>query len=156
MNREVLAQEPEDQREVRIADVLSAMSYALDLTEGAAPGHTLRSCMIGMRVGAELGITSDDQSALFYALLLKDAGCSSNAARMSALFGSDDQIVKRQLKVVDQNDPLGFIKATVQNTAIGIHVPTLVERRLVCVGDRETDGRERVGAGPHPPCRATS
>lgn len=116
---EVLTQEPGDRREVRIADVLSAMSYALDLTEGAAPGHTLRSCVIGMRVGAELGITPDDHSALFYALLLKDAGCSSNAARMSALFGSDDRIVKSQLKVVDQNDPLGFIKATVQNTAIG-------------------------------------
>jgi hypothetical protein len=30
------------------------------------------------------------RSDLFYALLLKDAGCSANAARMAALFGADD------------------------------------------------------------------
>jgi putative nucleotidyltransferase with HDIG domain len=106
-------------REVRIADLLSAMSYALDLTEGATPGHTLRTCVIGMRAAEELRISAEERSALFYALLLKDAGCSSNAARMSALFGSDDRVVKTRLKVVDQNDPIGFVRAAVQNTAIG-------------------------------------
>ena len=42
---------------------------------------------------------------------------------MSELFGSDDRIVKTQMKVIDQNDPLGFIRATVQNTAIGRPLP---------------------------------
>lgn len=42
--------------------------------------HTMRSCAIGMRLGQELGLSSDSLSALFYALLLKDAGCSTNQA----------------------------------------------------------------------------
>src|SRR5262245_56507187 len=86
---------------VSLSAVLSAMSYALDLTEGQPLGHAARSCLIGMRIAEELGLPADDRSDLFYALLLKDAGCSSNAARVFQLFGGDDQPVKRGLWMRD-------------------------------------------------------
>ena len=89
------------QGQVRTSDLLGALTYALDLTEGQPPGHVLRSCLIGMRLGEQLGLDTDDLGALFWALLLKDAGCSSNAARIHALLGADDQQVKRVLKTVD-------------------------------------------------------
>ena len=73
------------------------MSYALDLTEGQPLGHAARSCLIGMRIAEQLQLPADDRSDLFYALLMKDAGCSSNAARVSQLFGGDDQEAKRGL-----------------------------------------------------------
>jgi HD-GYP domain-containing protein (c-di-GMP phosphodiesterase class II) len=57
-----------------------------------------------MRLGQEAGLDQETLAALYYALLLKDAGCSSNAARMAALFGSDDQTVKPRMKVVDWDD----------------------------------------------------
>ena len=47
--------------------------------------------MIGMRLAEEIGLPAAERSDLFYALLLKDAGCSANAERMAALFGADDQ-----------------------------------------------------------------
>jgi HD-GYP domain-containing protein (c-di-GMP phosphodiesterase class II) len=37
-----------------------------------------------MRIADRLGLDEERRSALFYALLLKDAGCSSNASKMSA------------------------------------------------------------------------
>ena len=80
---------------VQLSSILAGLSYALDLTEGHPRGHASRSCLIGMRVGRELGLSADDQSHLFYALLLKDAGCSSNSARVFQLFGGDDQQAKR-------------------------------------------------------------
>lgn len=86
---------------VSLSEVLAALSHALDLTEGQPMGHTIRSCLIGMRLAEELGLPADDRSALYYALLLKDAGCSSNAARMTALFGSDDRMVKERMKFAD-------------------------------------------------------
>src|ERR1041384_1355829 len=79
-----------DLQGLRLSDVLSALSYALDITEGQLEGHSVRSCLIGMRIGEALGLGAEERSALFYALLLKDAGCSSNAARLCELFGSDD------------------------------------------------------------------
>jgi putative nucleotidyltransferase with HDIG domain len=87
--------------EVRTSDVLAALTYALDLTEGQPPGHVLRSCLIGMRLGERLGLGVEERAALFWALLLKDAGCSSNASRIHALLEADDQHVKRALKTVD-------------------------------------------------------
>ena len=82
---------------VKLSTVLSAMSYALDLTGGQPLGHAARSCLIGMRIAQELRLPAGDRSDLFYALLMKDAGCSSNAARVHQLFGGNDQAAKRGL-----------------------------------------------------------
>ncbi len=96
---------PETRREeaegFRFSEVLSALSIVLDLVEGQPEGHAVRSCLIGMRVADRLRLDADTRSALFYALLLKDAGCSSNASKMSALFEADDMEVKRKVKTVD-------------------------------------------------------
>ena len=88
-------------RELRLSEVLGALSYALDITEGQPLGHSVRTCLIGMRLAEELGLPDEERSALFYALLLKDLGCSSNAAKVTALFGTDDIAAKRALKLVD-------------------------------------------------------
>ena len=59
--------------QVALSEVLGALSYALDITEGEPPGHAVRTTAIGMRLGEQLGLGEEDRSALFYALLLKDA-----------------------------------------------------------------------------------
>src|SRR5690606_6515621 len=74
-----------------LAELLASLSYALDLTEGQPLGHTVRSAHIGLRLADELGLDAAQRNALYYTLLLKDSGCSSNAARMAALFGGDDR-----------------------------------------------------------------
>ena len=86
---------------VRLSEVIAAMSTALDLTEGQPAGHAARSCILGMRLAEELGLDHAERSSLYYGLLLKDLGCSSNAAKISYLFGADDRTVKRDVKVVD-------------------------------------------------------
>src|SRR5512141_3014149 len=91
-------------RDIRLSEVLAALSRALDLTEGQALGHSVRTCMIGMRLANEMGLDEETRTALYYGLLLKDAGCSSNAARMSAMFGTDDRVVKPAMKLVDWHD----------------------------------------------------
>jgi HD-GYP domain-containing protein (c-di-GMP phosphodiesterase class II) len=89
------------QGEVALSDVIGALSYALDLTEGEPPGHAVRTCLIGMRLAGEIGLAAEERADLFYALLLKDAGCSANSARMAALFAADDREAKRTSKRVD-------------------------------------------------------
>lgn len=84
-----------------LAHTLAALSYALDLTEGHPRGHTARSCLIGMRLAQAIGLPAAEQSDLFYALLLKDAGCSSNATRVHQLFGGTDQHAKRAVWLRD-------------------------------------------------------
>lgn len=99
--------------EIALSGVISALSHALDIAEGASPGHAIRSCVIGMRLGEELELSSDARSDLFYALLLKDAGCSANANRMAGLFAADDHTAKATPKLVDWSDRrAAFFRAT--------------------------------------------
>ena len=56
---------------LRLSEVVSALSYALDITEGQPEGHAVRSCMIGMRLAREIYLLPKQRSSLFYALLLE-------------------------------------------------------------------------------------
>jgi HD-GYP domain-containing protein (c-di-GMP phosphodiesterase class II) len=86
---------------VRLSDVFSALSFALDLTEGQPMGHALRTCLISLELGQRLGLTLGQQRDLYYASLLKDVGCSSNAAQVFSLFGGDDRLTKGARMRVD-------------------------------------------------------
>ena len=83
-----------------LPELVGAFSYALDITEGQPPGHSVRCCWIGSHVGAALGLGDDERRDLHYTLLLKDLGCSSNAARICELYQADDLAFKRGYKTV--------------------------------------------------------
>ena len=93
-----------------------------------------------MRIAAETGLPAEQRSALFYALLLKDAGCSSSSARMAMLFGTDDIELKRLGKVVDWQRPSEALRFTAANVARG--EPRLV-RAAVLAGGTATQERGR-------------
>jgi putative nucleotidyltransferase with HDIG domain len=86
---------------VRLSEVVGAMSFALDITEGQPMGHASRTALIAMRIATSLGLPDEQRSALYYAAMLKDLGCSSNAARLSTLFGADDQLLKHAFKLTN-------------------------------------------------------
>jgi HD-GYP domain-containing protein (c-di-GMP phosphodiesterase class II) len=86
---------------IRVSEIISALSYALDLTEGRPMGHSVQSCMIGMRIAAEIGLSVAEQSDLYYALLLKDAGCSSNSSKLFHILSADEIRAKRDVKLTD-------------------------------------------------------
>jgi putative nucleotidyltransferase with HDIG domain len=90
---------------ILLADVISAMTFALDMTEGAVPGHALRTCLLGMRIADALGIAGKERVSLYYALLLKDIGCSSNATRVSQIMGGDDIAIKATTRREDWRKP---------------------------------------------------
>ena len=110
---------------LRLSDVLSALSYALDLTSGQPPGHASRSCLIGMRLASELQFDAENRSALFYGLLLKDLGCSTNASKMTHLFGGDDSAMKMASKTVDWTRFLPRMSFVAKNVAPG---GTMIEK----------------------------
>ena len=86
---------------IRLSEIVSGLSVALDITQGNAQGHSMRTALVGMRLAEELRLPAEDCSALFYAMLLKDLGCSSNAAKIAYLFGADDRSVKRSARLID-------------------------------------------------------
>lgn len=87
-----------DGSEILLSELLGAMSLALDLTEGQPAGHCVRCCWIGIHIGKKIGLTNKQISDLYYTLLLKDLGCSSNAARICELYVTDDIQFKADFK----------------------------------------------------------
>src|SRR5919198_4455833 len=122
---------------VPLSEVIGALSYALDLTEGEPPGHAQRSCLIGMRLAAELGFDAAARSDLFYALLLKDAGCTANAARMAALFGADDHVAKHSGKRVDWASPWEAFTWSFRTVAPGMGPRAKIDRLLAIKSEGE-------------------
>jgi HD-GYP domain-containing protein (c-di-GMP phosphodiesterase class II) len=130
--------------QVALSEVLGALSYALDLTEGEPPGHAVRTTAIGMRLAEHIGLADEERSALFYALLLKDAGCSSNAARLSSLFAADDHAAKRAMKVTDWSRG-GSLARYAWRTAAPGSGPLAKARVLRRVSGEEEVTRELIG-----------
>ena len=90
---------------IRLAELIGALSHALDLTEGQPQGHCIRACWIGMQIAKAINFSSEERSDLYYTLLLKDLGCSSNAARICQLYLTNDQSFKSDFKLIDGSLP---------------------------------------------------
>lgn len=88
-------------RSMKMAELIGALSHALDMTEGQPPGHCVRACWIALQIGKEYGLEDKALWELFYCVLLKDLGCSSNAARICELYATDDLNFKRDFKTVN-------------------------------------------------------
>ena len=90
---------------LQLSELIGSLSHALDITEGQPRGHCVRACWIGMNIGLEIGLADAELRDLYYTLLLKDLGCSSNAARICELYMTDDLSFKRDFKVVGDSLP---------------------------------------------------
>lgn len=125
------------QNELRLAELIGALSYALDITEGQPEGHCVRCCLIGMRLGRALGLGERELADLYYTLLLKDLGCSSNAARICELYLTDDLGFKRDVKQLDDANFLETAQFALEHTALGTG---LWQRFKVLLGSLRTKG----------------
>ncbi|MGK5027239.1 HD-GYP domain-containing protein [Janthinobacterium sp. RB2R34] len=90
---------------IKLSELIAALSQALDITEGQPEGHCIRCCWIGMHLGRATGMNEEDLWNLYYTLLLKDLGCSSNAARICELYMTDDLAFKQGYKTVGDSLP---------------------------------------------------
>ncbi|ATW04415.1 HD domain-containing protein [Sphingorhabdus sp. YGSMI21] len=112
----------------RLSEILGAFSYALDLTEGQPAGHSIRCCWVGTQIAMALGLKGDSLRDVYYAVLLKDLGCSSNAARVSELFVGDDRKLKQGFKLVGSRpEDLGEYLAV----AVGVDAAADVRERAL-------------------------
>ncbi len=156
-----VADRSDTEMELRLSEVLAGLSHALDITEGQPRGHTERSCVIGMRLVGALGLDDATRSSAFYALLLKDAGCSSNASKVAALFGADDAVVKSTRRLTDtasRSQAVGHMLRTVapgqspltkaQHVAAVLRFGSAGARSLVAMRcERGADVARAIGLG---------
>ena len=120
---------------IALAELVGAFSYALDMTEGQPAGHCVRACWIGSQVGRALGLSARDRDDLYYTLLLKDLGCSSNAARICELYQADDLAFKAGYKTVGTG-----LAATIHFIAAKTATAAPLHRRAAVIGNIFVNG----------------
>jgi putative nucleotidyltransferase with HDIG domain len=125
--------------DVRLSEVLAALSHALDITEGQPRGHAERTCLISMRIARQIGLDAVAAGALFHAALLKDAGCSSNAAKVAHLYGTDDADAKRDRKVTNHLNAAESLRHLYRSTAPG-RGPVAKARHLKLLVEHGSEG----------------
>jgi HD-GYP domain-containing protein (c-di-GMP phosphodiesterase class II) len=75
---------------VRLAEPVAALSLATDLGMGQPLEQALRTCLLAVSAGTELGLDGATRSDIYYLALLRFIGCTSDAHEQAALVGGDE------------------------------------------------------------------
>ena len=75
--------------DVRLAELVAALSLGIDLGFGQPMEHVLRQCLIALRLAESLGLDEDTRVAVYYTALLVNVGCHSDAHEQAKWFGDD-------------------------------------------------------------------
>jgi hypothetical protein len=84
---------------VRLAELLVGLSLATDLGFGQPAEHMVRSARIGIRLGARLGLESDELATVYDVGLLTYVGCPVYGNEAATLFGDDIDFRSRAVEV---------------------------------------------------------
>lgn len=83
------AAEDLDRSGLRLAELVGAMSLAVDLGLGQPTEHVLRAALIGLRLAERLGLGEDERAAVYYAELIAWVGCHADSYEQARWFGDD-------------------------------------------------------------------
>lgn len=76
-------------QQMRLAELVAALSLGIDLGFGQPMEHVLRQCMIALRLAERVGLDDDERSVVYYTALLVNVGCHSDAHEQAKWFGDD-------------------------------------------------------------------
>jgi HD-GYP domain-containing protein (c-di-GMP phosphodiesterase class II) len=75
--------------QIRLSELVAALSLGIDLGFGQPMEHVLRQCLIGLRVAERIGLDEHERATVYYTALLINVGCHSDAHEQARMFGDD-------------------------------------------------------------------
>jgi HD-GYP domain-containing protein (c-di-GMP phosphodiesterase class II) len=78
-----------DRAQVRLAELVAALSLGIDLGFGQPMEHVLRQCLIALRLAERVGADEESRAVVYYAALLVNVGCHTDAHEQAKWFGDD-------------------------------------------------------------------
>ena len=103
---------------LRRAELLAAISLAIDLGLGQPMEHMLRSSLIATRIAERMGLDAQQRATVYYANLVGWIGCHADSHELSALFG-DDIAFRADTYGVDMTG-LPFLRLMVSHVGRGL------------------------------------
>jgi hypothetical protein len=121
--------------ELRLADLLAALSVTTDLGMGQEPEKAVRSCLLATELARACALSEAEVRDVYYTSLLQHLGCTASSHEVTHLFG-DDVSANRQAERTDESqlrEALALLVAAGRGTGI---------RRVRHLGRVVTAGRE--------------
>src|SRR4051812_39397568 len=100
----------------RLAELIGGLSLATDLAAGLGMETALRTFVLAVGLGRDLGLKAADLRAVYYTALLRFVGCTAYAHETAAQFGGDDMAFLRALTPVDATKPAALFSAAFRGT----------------------------------------
>jgi HD-GYP domain-containing protein (c-di-GMP phosphodiesterase class II) len=122
----------------RLAELVAALSLGIDLGFGQPMEHVLRQCLIALRVADRMQLDEATRSAVYYAALLINVACHSDAHEQAKWFGDDLRLKASKYQ------KRGLLAAAAAVASLGSGQPPLHRFRLglefMISGHREVEG----------------
>jgi HD-GYP domain-containing protein (c-di-GMP phosphodiesterase class II) len=121
---------------LRRGEIIAALSLATDLSMGQPVEFALKSCVLGMRLGAALGFNDEDLSQVYYQALLRYVGCNAEVHALAAMLG-DELAFRHDFALIDnarasEVAPLVFGYLRRANSGAGpLHMMTAVAHGML-------------------------
>ena len=132
------------------AELLAALSVAIDLGLGQPAEHMLRAALIGTRIADRLGLDHDQRACVYYTTLVMWIGCHADSHEFAQWFG-DDIAVRRDSYFVDWAG-LPYLRFLTANVGRGEPLP----QRLTAVASLLINARGNMSALIHSHCTSAA
>ena len=119
-----LPQKPTESQYLRLAELMTSFSLAMDLGLGQPLDWVMRSCLLGLKLSRLLGLSTDEQRQVYYLSLLQHIGCTSVASWQAELFG--DELAMGRALTLDAKNPLEAFPAIINMAGQGQSLPNRI------------------------------
>ena len=87
--------------DVRLAELLAALSVATDLGMGQEPEKAVRACLVATHLARAMDLPERDVQDVYYCTLMQHLGCTAPAHETTDLFGDDLSVLPRAERTDD-------------------------------------------------------
>ena len=122
--------------DLRLAEVIAALSLATDLGMGQPLEYALSVCVLSVRLGEALGLSEHELREVYYLALLRHIGCNAETYRMADLFG-DELTLRTDFAAIDSahtSQVLGLVIHSIRQANEGtspLHLARLIAQGLL-------------------------
>jgi putative nucleotidyltransferase with HDIG domain len=110
---------PDD--ELRLADILAALSLTTDLAMGQGPEKAIRSCVLASELARKLGLPEPDVADVYWTTLLKHLGCTATTHEEALTWGPDERgarTVAERTDVARASELFGWMRTVGRGTGV--------------------------------------
>lgn len=127
------------QADLRLTELVAAISLATDLSTGQPVEHALRTCLLSTAVASELGLDATAAADAPYVALLRFLGCVADAPEMAHLAGGNGAAFLAAMAPVHMGSPGEQVRTMVRSVGRGQALPRRARRVVEALGAGRTE-----------------